>query len=43
MIEKEDINPEEVAKFLEQKVPGYKEHIQKLVDDFITGLKTVAA
>ncbi len=43
MIEKEDTKPEDTGKFLEEKIPEYKNHIQKLVDDFITGLKTAAA
>jgi hypothetical protein len=43
MIEKEDTDPEETGKFLQDKIPGYKENIQKTVDDFITGLKSAAA
>ena len=38
LIEKES-EPEEINKFLNSKIAGYTDIVQKLVDDFVNGMK----
>lgn len=38
-----EVSPEEIEKFLNEKIPGRTDSIQKTVDDFINDIKTAAA